>query len=57
MRHKEGYFPVSPTDSQHDLRDEMVRTMMELGIQIECQHHEVASGGQAEIDMKFGPLV
>lgn len=56
-RNKEGYFPVSPTDSQHDLRDEMVKVMMQVGIQIECQHHEVATGGQAEIDMKFAPLV
>jgi len=56
-RYKEGYFPVSPTDSLHDLRDEMVKTMIQLGIQIECQHHEVATGGQAEIDMKFAPLV
>ena len=56
-RYKEGYFPVSPNDSLHDLRDEMVQTMIKLGIQIECQHHEVATGGQAEIDMKFAPLV
>lgn len=56
-RYKEGYFPVSPTDSLHDIRDEMVKTMIQLGIQIECQHHEVATGGQAEIDMKFAPLV
>jgi glutamine synthetase len=55
-RYKEGYFPVSPTDSTHDLRDEMVKTMIQLGIQIECQHHEVATGGQAEIDMKYAPL-
>ena len=56
-RYKEGYFPVSPTDKHHDLRDEMVRAMIDLGIEIECQHHEVATGGQAEIDMKFAPLV
>ena len=55
-RYKEGYFPVPPTDSQQDLRNEMVLTMIDLGIEIECQHHEVASGGQAEIDMKYGPL-
>ena len=56
-RHKEGYFPVSPTDSQQDLRTEMVMVLEQLGIEIEAQHHEVATAGQAEIDMKFRPLV
>jgi glutamine synthetase len=56
-RYKEGYFPVAPTDSQQDLRTEMVLTMLEVGIPAECQHHEVATAGQAEIDMKYGPLV
>ncbi|TEB11563.1 type I glutamate--ammonia ligase [Pelotomaculum propionicicum] len=55
-RYKEGYFPVAPTDSQQDLRTEMVLTMLEAGIPAECQHHEVATAGQAEIDIKFGPL-
>jgi glutamine synthetase len=56
-RHKEGYFPVPPTDSQHDLRDEMVRVMQSIGLEVEAQHHEVATGGQAEIDLKFDTLV
>jgi len=56
-RYKEGYFPVSPTDSQHDLRTEMVLEMEKVGIKVECQHHEVATAGQAEIDMRFAPLV
>ena len=56
-RFKEGYFPVSPTDSQHDLRTEMVMEMEKVGIHVECQHHEVATAGQAEIDMRFAPLV
>ena len=56
-RHKEGYFPVSPTDSQNDLRNEMVLELQNVGIRVECQHHEVATGGQAEIDMRFSPLV
>ncbi len=55
-RFKEGYFPVSPTDSQQDLRTEMVLEMEKVGIHIECQHHEVATAGQAEIDMRFSPL-
>ena len=55
-RPKEGYFPVPPTDSQQDIRSEMVLTMMELGIDIEAHHHEVATGGQNEIDMRFKSL-
>lgn len=56
-RYKEGYFPVPPTDSQQDIRTEMMLSLERMGIPIECQHHEVATGGQAEIDMRFGTLV
>ena len=56
-RHKEGYFPTPPADSMHDLRAEMVLTLQSIGIQIEAHHHEVATGGQAEIDMRFAPLL
>ncbi len=56
-RHKEGYFPVPPTDSLEDLRTEMVVIMKRCGIHIEAQHHEVATAGQGEIDMRFSPLV
>ncbi|RMF98336.1 MAG: type I glutamate--ammonia ligase [Candidatus Schekmanbacteria bacterium] len=55
-RYKEGYFPVPPTDSLQDLRTEMVLEMQKVGIEIECQHHEVATSGQAEIDMKYNTL-
>ena len=57
IRHKEGYFPVAPVDTQQDIRTEMCLTMMELWINIERQHHEVATGGQAEIDFRFDTLV
>jgi glutamine synthetase len=57
VRHKEGYFPVSPTDSQHEIREEMVRIMESLGLQVERQHHEVATAGQAEIDYKYDSLL
>lgn len=57
VRHKEGYFPVPPVDTLQDLRAEMVLMMTELGIDIEAFHHEVATAGQCEIDMKFKPLV
>jgi glutamine synthetase len=53
---KGGYFPVSPTDTYHDLRGEMVYEMMKVGIEVEAHHHEVATAGQSEIDMKFQEL-
>ncbi len=56
-RYKEGYFPVPPTDSQQDLREEMVQVLTACGLEVEAQHHEVATGGQGEIDLKFAPLV
>jgi glutamine synthetase len=57
IREKEGYFPPAPHDTLHDLRSEMVLTMERLGIRVESHHHEVASGGQCEIDLRFDTLV
>jgi glutamine synthetase len=57
LRHKEGYFPVPPSDTLMDLRTEMVERLHGVGIQVEVSHHEVASAGQNEIDMKYAPLV
>jgi glutamine synthetase len=54
---KGGYFPVSPTDTMHDLRGEMVYEMRKIGIVVEAHHHEVATAGQAEIDMRFQSLL
>ncbi len=56
-RYKEGYFPVPPTDHYQDLRSEMVEVMESCGLVIECHHHEVASGGQCEIDQRYDTLV
>jgi glutamine synthetase len=56
-RYKEGYFPAPPTDSQQDIREEMVQTCIKAGLYIEAQHHEVATGGQGEIDLRFDTLV
>lgn len=55
-RYKEGYFPVPPHDSMQDMRSEMILTMINAGIPIEVHHHEVATAGQGEIDMKFDSL-
>src|SRR5215471_16808112 len=56
-RYKEGYFPVAPTDHYQDLRTEMAMTMQSSGLVVECHHHEVATGGQTEIDLKFDQLI
>jgi glutamine synthetase len=56
-RYKEGYFPVPPTDHYQNLRSEMVMTMIRCGLNVECHHHEVATGGQTEIDLRFDSLV
>ncbi|MEU8249480.1 type I glutamate--ammonia ligase [Nonomuraea sp. NPDC048916] len=56
-RYKGGYFPVPPMDHFTDLRSEMVRNLIESGIEVEMQHHEVGTAGQAEIDFKFGTLL
>lgn len=57
IRYKEGYFPCPPTDKLQDIRSEMLLTLEQIGIETEAQHHEVATAGQSEIDMKFSPLV
>jgi glutamine synthetase len=54
---KGGYFPLPPNDHFQDLRTEMILLMESLGIETELQHHEVATAGQAEIDMKFDTLL
>lgn len=54
---KGGYFPVSPTDTYHDLRGAMVKEMQKVGIVVEAHHHEVGTAGQAEIDMLYQPLL
>ncbi len=56
VREKEGYFPPSPHDTLSDLRTEMVLTLERLGIPCEFHHHEVASGGQCEIDLRYETL-
>ena len=57
LRHKEGYFPVPPADQMMDLRNEMMQVMIDSGLDVECQHHEVGTAGQAEIDLRFQELV
>jgi glutamine synthetase len=55
-RFKEGYFPVPPTDKLQDLRSEIMLKLIDAGIPVEVQHHEVGTAGQAEIDMRFDTL-
>ncbi len=57
LRHKEGYFPVPPADQLMNVRNEMMQTMIECGMDVEAQHHEVATAGQCEIDLRFQDLV
>src|SRR5712691_6630651 len=57
IRHKEGYFPTPPADTLQDLRTEIMLKLMECGVEVEGQHHEVATGGQCEVDMRYGPLL
>jgi glutamine synthetase len=56
-RYKEGYFPVPPHDSLQDVRSKMIMRMIETGIPVEVHHHEVATAGQNEIDMRYSSLV
>lgn len=56
IRQKGGYFPCAPVDKLQDLRSEMVLTLMEAGIEVELHHHEVATAGQCEIDVRFDEL-
>jgi glutamine synthetase len=55
-RYKGGYFPVSPNDQMADLRDEMVRVLQEVGLDVERAHHEVGTAGQQEINYRFDTL-
>jgi glutamine synthetase len=57
VRHKEGYVPTPPVDSLHDLRSDIVQNLQSVGIEPEMHHHEVASGGQCEIDFRFSTLL
>src|SRR5947208_1975576 len=56
-RHKEGYFPVPPVDRLQDVRSKIMLALIEAGVPVEVQHHEVATAGQAEIDIRYGSLV
>lgn len=56
-RTKQGYFPVPPMDHYQDLRSEIALALHDVGIQTELHHHEVASGGQGEIGIRFSTLL
>ena len=56
-RYKEGYFPVPPHDTLQDIRSELMLTLRKVGVPVEVHHHEVATAGQCEIDIRYGTLV
>jgi glutamine synthetase len=56
LRHKEGYFPVPPSDQLQDVRSEIMLALQQLGVRVEVHHHEVGTAGQCEIDMRFSTL-
>jgi glutamine synthetase len=56
-RSQQGYFPAPPLDTLADLRGRMTLTMERMGVEVEVHHHEVGGPGQAEIDLRFQPLV
>jgi len=57
IRYREGYFPVPPADTLQDLRTEIMLTLIDCGVEVEAQHHAVATGGQCQIDLKYAPLL
>ncbi|MFV0443609.1 MAG: type I glutamate--ammonia ligase [Planctomycetaceae bacterium] len=57
IRRREGYFPMPPADTLQNLRTDIMLTLQNCGVEVESQHHEVATGGQCEIDLRYGPLV
>ncbi len=57
LKYREGYFPCPPADSFHDLRSEIMLTLQECGLIVESHHHEVATAGQGEIDIRYGELL
>ena len=57
IRAKEGYVPCAPVDTLIDVRNAISLILAEVGINVECHHHEVATGGQCEIDFRFSNLL
>ena len=57
IRRREGYFPMPPADTLQNLRTEIMLKLQECGVEVEAQHHEMSTGGQCEIDLKFASLL
>jgi len=57
IRQKEGYFPCPPMDQMQNLRSDIAQALIDMGVPVEAHHHEVATGGQCEIDMQYQELL
>ncbi|MEM3081068.1 MAG: type I glutamate--ammonia ligase [Nitrososphaerota archaeon] len=57
IRFKEGYYPAPPQDTLMEYRSEVCRMLSDyFGVEVDAHHHEVATAGQCEIDMKLDTL-
>jgi glutamine synthetase len=57
IRNKEGYVPLPPLDTLQNFRSEVAGALKNVGIQVECHHHEVATAGQCEIDFRYSTML
>jgi glutamine synthetase len=57
IRHKEGYVPLPPLDTVHNIRSDISALLKQAGLSVECHHHEVATAGQCEIDFRYSTLL
>ena len=55
---KGGYYAAPPRDGLADLRNDICLTLEDyMGVRVEAHHHEVATAGQCEVNIRYAPLV